>query len=250
MMKVSIITCTYNSSKTIADTITSVNEQTYNNIEHIIIDGASKDDTIKIINNLPNRIKKIISEDDNGIYDAMNKGISIASGKIIGILNSNDVYAERGILEKVVRTFESQKCDALYGDLDYVTQNDINFVIRRWKGSLYKMGLFAKGWHPPHPTFFVKREIYKKYGLFDISLDVSADFELMLRFIERNNISIFYLNEILVKMRYGGESTGSLKNIIKGNINVIKAFRKNRIAISPLYFVFRFSSKLKQFINR
>jgi glycosyltransferase involved in cell wall biosynthesis len=180
-MKISIITVTLNSSATIAECIKSINNQTYNNIDHIIIDGNSEDRTIEIINSLSNRVCKIISEPDDGIYDAMNKGIKLADGDIVGILNSDDFYACSNTIHKVVDIFKNNGCDSLYGDLDFVSA-DSNKVIRKWKSSPFKPGSFSQGWHPPHPTFFVHKRIYERYGVFDTSFAVSADFELMLRF--------------------------------------------------------------------
>lgn len=247
-MRISIITATYNSAASIKNCLTSVNIQTFQNIEHIIIDGSSTDNTLEIIKNTPNRIIKIISEQDLGIYDAMNKGIKLATGDIIGILNSDDFLASDDILELIAKTFEKEKCDALFGNLDFVASNDPIKIVRRWKSSPFEQGSFAKGWHSPHPTFYVKREIYEKYGLFDISLNVSADFEIMLRFLERYKIKAHYLDRIIVKMRYGGESTGSLRKIIRGNRNIIKAFKKNGIKVSPFYPFIRLIPKLKEFI--
>lgn len=249
-MKISIITATYNSSATIASCIASVNEQSYRNIEHIIIDGSSSDNTLEIVRNTPNRITKIISEPDQGIYDAMNKGIVAATGDIIGILNSDDFLASADILELIAKTFEQENCDAIFGNLDFVAPNNTEKVIRKWKSSTFKNGSFAKGWHSPHPTFYVKREIYQKYGTFDISLKVSADFEIMLRFLERYKIKAHYLDRIIVKMRYGGESTGSLRKILRGNYNIKKAFKKNDIKVSPFYPFIRLIPKLKEFIIR
>ena len=247
-MKISIITATFNSSRCVTGCISSINTQTYPEIEHIIVDGASTDNTLEIIKNTPNRIIKIISEQDLGIYDAMNKGIKLATGDIIGILNSDDFLASDDILELIAKTFEKEKCDALFGNLDFVASNDPIKIVRRWKSSPFEQGSFAKGWHSPHPTFYVKREIYEKYGLFDISLNVSADFEIMLRFLERYKIKAHYLDRIIVKMRYGGESTGSIRKIIRGNRNIIKAFKKNGIKVSPFYPFIRLVPKLKEFI--
>jgi glycosyltransferase involved in cell wall biosynthesis len=178
----------------------------------------------------------------------MNKGISMATGDIIGILNSDDFLATDNILELIAHTFEHEGCDAIFGNLDFVASNDINKIVRRWKSSPFKQGSFSKGWHSPHPTFYVKREIYNKYGMFDISLNVSADFEIMLRFIERYKISTHYLDNVIIKMRYGGESTGSLRKIIRGNRNIIKAFEKNGIKVSPFYPFLRLIPKFKEFI--
>jgi len=249
-MKISIISATYDSAPTIASCINSVNKQTHSYIEHIIIDGVSKDNTLEIIKATPNRVTKIISEPDQGIYDAMNKGIKLATGDIIGILNSDDFYATSDIIQKVVERFKEANCDAVYGNLDFVDQTNTEKIIRHWQSSPFIPDSFKKGWHPPHPTFFVRKEIYDRYGLFDISLNVSADFELMLRFIEKHQIKVSYLDETIVKMRYGGESTGSLKKIIEGNRNIMRAFKKNGIKVSPFYPALRLIPKLKQFISR
>lgn len=246
-MKISIITATYNSEKTITHTLKSVAAQTYPHIEHIIIDGGSSDKTMELVRSFSS-VSKSISEPDKGIYDAMNKGIRLATGSIIGILNSDDFYASDDIIEKVVSRFNETDCDALYGNLDFVDPINTKKVVRRWKSSPYTLGSFRRGWHPPHPTFFVKKDIYEKYGLFDTDLQVSADFEIMLRFIEKFQIKVDFFDETIVKMRYGGESTGSLKNILRGNRNVLLAFKKNGISVSPLYPLLRLLPKLKQFI--
>jgi len=249
-MKVSIITATYNSSSTVLDCIQSVNNQTYADIEHIIIDGVSTDNTLERINSIPNKAQKTVSEPDKGIYDAMNKGIGMAQGDIIGILNSDDFLASNNIIATIVKTFERENCDAVFGNLDFVSISNVSKVVRRWKSTPYKLNGFLKGWHPPHPTLYVKRDLYEKYGNFDISLAVSADFELMLRFIEKYRIKTYYLDETIVKMRYGGESTGSIKKIITGNINIRKAFHKNGIQVPPFYTVQRILTKVKQFFHR
>ena len=249
-MKVSIITATYNSAAHIATCLASVNSQTHKNIEHIIVDGASTDNTLEIIKATPNRVAKIISEPDKGIYDAMNKGIKLATGDIIGILNSDDFYASNTIIETIVKTFQEKNVDSVFGNLDFVASDNTEKVIRHWKCTSFIRGSFAKGWHPPHPTFFVKREVYEKYGIFDTSLNVSADFELMLRMLERHQISTCFIDKTIVKMRYGGESTGSLKKIIMGNRNIMKAFKKNEIKVSPFYTFNRLLHKALQFLKR
>ncbi len=247
-MKISIITATFNSAIHIADCISSIENQTLLDIEHIIIDGVSKDNTLGIIKSLPNKVAKIITEPDYGIYDAMNKGIKQSSGDIVGILNSDDFYTSDTIIEEIVKTFETTGCDCIYGNLDFVAADNPEKIIRQWESSPFIPGSFSKGWHPPHPTFFVRREIYKNYGTFDTTLNVSADFELMLRFLEKYKIKHQYLNKTIVKMRYGGESTGSLKKILEGNKNIMKAFRKNNIPVSRFYPIIRLLPKLKQFI--
>jgi len=250
-MKISIITITYNSEKTIKDTIESILNQTYKNVEYIIVDGKSNDMTIEIVKSYKNKISKFISEKDNGIYDAMNKGLELATGDIIGILNSDDVYFDKYVIEGVVKRFKEKFVDSVYGDLYYVEENDVNKVVRYWKSSHFIEGSFAKGWHPPHPTFFVKREVYEKYGFFDLEMKVSADFELMLRFLEKYDISTTYLPKVLVRMRTGGESNKSIKNIIAGNKSILRAFDKNGIKVNKFMYVFyRFIPKIIQMIKK
>ena len=184
-MRISVITVVHNNVENIKDAIDSVHGQTYKNIEHIIIDGLSTDGTVEIVKSYGKKINKFITEKDKGIYDAMNKGITLASGDIIGILNSDDIYFDDNVLEDVVNVFKEKQSDSIYGDLIYVEKNNINEVVRYWKSSAFKLGSFAKGWHPPHPTFFAKRNLYQNYGLFDLNMKVSADFDLMLRFLKR-----------------------------------------------------------------
>lgn len=227
-MKVSIITATYNSSKTILDTLKSVSSQTYANIEHLIIDGLSKDDTLKVVSNFSGN-PKIISEKDNGIYDAMNKGITNSTGDIIGILNSDDYYSNEFIIEKVVKLFETTNCDLLYGDLVFIDENDKSKIKRVWKSGEYKHKDFLYGWMPPHPTFFVKKGVYEKYGLFNLNLGSAADYELMLRFMYKFKLKTSYLNEILVHFRIGGASTKNFKARIKANQNDKQAWKANKL---------------------
>lgn len=248
-MRISIITATYNSSKTINKCITSVNDQTWPDIEHIIIDGGSIDNTIKIIESLPNRVAKIKSEKDNGIYDAMNKGINLATGDIIGILNSDDLYFDHLVIEKIVEIFNTTKVDCVHADLYYVKQDDTNQIVRHWKTCDYAQGAFKKGWHPAHPTFFVRKEVYVRYGLFNLDFALAADFELMLRFLERYKISSAYLPEPIVRMRLGGATSKNIKNIITQNIECYNAFKVNEIKVSPLYPFYRLLPKLKQFLH-
>jgi glycosyltransferase involved in cell wall biosynthesis len=246
--KASIITVSYNSGNTIADTINSVKGQDYKNIEHVFIDGGSIDETLAIINKEKSVLNKIISGADKGIYDAMNKGIENSTGNIIGFLNSDDFYTDETIITKIMKVFEDQSIDCVYSNTHLVSENDKSKVVRRWKSSEYTSGSFRKGWHPPFPTFFVRNKVYEQYGNYDITLNVSADFEMMLRLLEVNNLKSKYIDIVSVKMRLGGESTGSLKKIIQGNRNVLKAFRKHNIKVSYLYPLFRLLPKLKQFI--
>jgi len=250
-MKVSIITPSFNSAKTIADTLKSVVSQTYSNIEHIIIDGGSNDGTIDIVRKYKNSASKVVSELDEGIFDAMNKGIRMAKGDIIGILNSDDFYISNSVIEKVVEKMQETGADCLWGDLVYVDKNDINKIVRRWKSSPYKKGKFQRGWMPPHPAFFARKWVYEKYGVFNLGLaKVSADYEIMLRFLERYRIKSTYLPEVLVKMRTGGISNRNIKQIIIGNIECYQAWKINGLKISPFIIFLKPLSKAFQFFER
>ncbi|TAN12877.1 MAG: glycosyltransferase [Chitinophagaceae bacterium] len=248
-MKVSIITISYNSCNTIRDTIESVIAQDYSDIEYIIIDGNSNDGTKDIINSYKDKISIFLSEKDNGIYDAMNKGISLASGDLIGIINSDDCYANNQVISNVVGQILETNCDALYGDLIYLN-NKTGKPIRKWSSGKYKKDLFKYGWMPPHPTFFVKREIYKRYGSYNTLLKNSADYELMLRFIHRYEVTVTYLPEILVKMKTGGVSNSSFKNRWNANKEDILAWKLNNLC--PLYITrwLKPCRKLLQFVKR
>jgi len=232
-MKVSIITATFNSSVTIKDTLLSVEEQSYKNIEHLIIDGASTDDTLEKVKAC-GHTDIVISEKDNGIYDAMNKGIKKASGDIIGILNSDDFYSDSNIIEKVVRLFEETGCEAVYGDLQFVDQQNPKTVVRKWVAGNYQPKDFYKGWMPPHPTFFVRKDVYRKFGAFNENFKSSSDYELLLRLMFIKEIKVAYLPEIMVQMRVGGHSNNSIKNRIAAHKEDYKAWRSN--GITPKWY--------------
>ncbi len=205
-MKISIISPCFNSAGTIQETLESIKNQTYPDIEHLIIDGGSTDDTVKIISKY-SHVAKTISESDHGIYDAMNKGIELATGDIIGILNSDDHYTKPNIIHKIVQAFNTLPIDSAFGDLNYI--NKQNKIIRQWRSSEYHKDLFLKGWMPPHPTFFLRKEYYKKYGLYNSDFSISADYELMLRMLYKYQLSCTYLPEVMVNMRTGGHSNNS-----------------------------------------
>ncbi|WP_107943917.1 glycosyltransferase family 2 protein [Campylobacter concisus] len=248
-MKISIITVVWNNAKTIKDAINSVLNQSYKDIEYIVIDGSSTDGTIDIVQSYGDKIK-FISEKDNGLYDAMNKGIRMATGDVVGILNSDDFYASDKILQIVADEFLKGNIDSVYANLEYIDANDPKRVIRYWRSKKYQEGLFRSGWHPAHPTFFVKKEIYEKYGVFDLSFKIAADYELMLRFFEKCKITSSYVDEVFVKMRIGGESNRSIKNIIKANMESYKAWKANGLYINPLRFLLKPFSKIIQFIKK
>jgi len=249
-MKFSIITVCFNSSATITNTIESVLMQTYKDIEYIIIDGCSTDRTLDIIKEYEPKFNgkmRWISEKDNGLYDAMNKGFSVATGDVIGLINSDDLFCDINAIEMVVQKFnENSTIDCVYADLFYVAKDNTNKIVRKWETG--KKRPFSKGWHPAHPTFYVKKEVYNRSGLFDLNFKLAADFELMLRLIEKEHISLSYLPIPIVKMRLGGATSKNLTNIKRGNVECIQAFKKNGIPVSAFYPIYRLFPKLKQFL--
>lgn len=247
LMKVSIITVSFNSVKTIEETILSVLGQSYFNIEYIIIDGESKDGTKEIIEKYKHKISKIVIEKDNGIYDAMNKGISFATGDIIGILNSDDIYVDETIIEKIVNAFnENHSSDGIYSDLNYVSM--LGKVIRRWISSPIKLNLLQYGWIIPHPTLFLKKYIYDKCGNYNLSYGNASDHEFILRIICQYKAKLIYLNFISVNMKIGGASNKNLYNIILQNMDVINSLKKYGIKFSYIGFIFgKIKNRLKQY---
>jgi glycosyltransferase involved in cell wall biosynthesis len=232
-MKISIITATYNSAATVRDTLTSIASQHYHNIEHLIVDGLSKDSTLEIVKEF-SHVAKVISEKDNGIYDAMNKGVKLATGDIIGILNSDDFYTGPLVLSKVAAAFEDPSVEAVYGDLQYVKQDNVQVVTRTWKSGKYKKKSLYYGWMPPHPTFFIRRHVYDICGVFNTTLRSAADYELMLRVLLKFNVHAQYIPETLVKMRAGGMSNASLKNRLNANKEDEMAWKLNEL--KPYFF--------------
>jgi glycosyltransferase involved in cell wall biosynthesis len=249
-MKISIITVAYNSAKTIRDTIQSVAIQSYSDIEYIIIDGGSEDDTIEIVKSFENIVDQFISEPDGGIYYAMNKGLSLASGEIVGFLNSDDFLVDSNVITDIVKALDDLTVDACYGDLVYVDQIDTCKVVRYWKSQDYKNGLCSSGWMPAHPTFYVRREIYIRYGNFDTSFHLQADYEMALRLLDIYKIKTIYIPKILVRMRIGGASNLSLKNIVLGNIEASKACRKYGLRGGIGFVIRKILSRIPQFLRR
>jgi len=246
-MKISIITVTKNDRDNIENCIDSVLSQGYKDLEYIVIDGDSTDGTVDIIKQYNSRISKWISEEDEGIYDAMNKGIGMASCDVVGFLNSDDIYAAPNILESVAKNFEDNDIDSCYGDLVYVSKDDTNKIIRNWKSCEFNYELFKNGWHPPHPTFFVKKNVYDKYGVFDTKYQIGADYALMLKFLVKHKIRVKYIPEVLVKMRVGGSSNKNLFNVLRANLECYKAWREYGLNISPLFILKKPFSKLIQY---
>lgn len=246
----SIIIATYNSEKTIKDCLNSIKKQSFKNYELVIIDNLSSDKTIKIVRNFKFNKVKIIIEKDNGIYDALNKGIKNSSGKVISILHSDDLYYNQNVLKTVYEKY-SKKISVVYGNLVYVKRNNINKFLRKWTGQLSGKNNFYNGWHPPHPAFFSKKSLYKKYGYYKTHIGNPADVELMYRFLIKYKVNSKYLDRILIKMKYGGISNNNIINIIKQNIQILKILKidKNIFDIM-IFFSKKFQNRMLQFISR
>jgi len=248
MPKVTIITATYNSSSSLKKCLDSVIYQDYNDMEYLIIDGKSSDDTLNIVKDYQQKCPyiKLISEKDNGVYDALNKGINLATGDIIGFVHSDDFLASNDIINDIISFMKSESLDGVYGDLQYVDKHNIQKVIRNWKSCGFKLSLLKQGWMPPHPTLFLKKEVYEKYGLFDLSYKISADYDFILRIFKDTELKFGYLPKVVTKMRVGGASNRSIKNIIQKTKEDFRAIRSNDIG-NFLTLVKKNTSKFKQF---
>lgn len=228
-LKISIITSTYNSESTLEQTFHSLYEQAYSNLEHIIIDGGSTDSTIKIIEKFKNANTIFISEPDDGVYDAFNKGLAEATGDIVGFLHSDDMFASSDVLSSIAEEFEKNNVDFIYGDLCIIKRNDENSIIRYWKSEPYVDGMLNNGWMPPHPTLFIKNAVYKKLGLYDKSYNISADYLFIINLFQAPNLEFSYMNKIITKQRVGGVSSRNLKSIILKSSEDLNIIRKNSL---------------------
>lgn len=246
---ISIITPTYNSADTIRDTIESVLSQKGVEVEFLVIDGGSTDATVDIVRSYGDRIAYFVSEPDNGLYDAMNKGIRRAKGEVIGILNSDDSYTATDVLAAILSEFDRQHCDSVYADLDYVRRHRTDRIVRRWVSGSFSRRKIRYGWMPPHPTFFVRKEVYDNFGLYRSELKLSADYELMLRFLYKYKISTSYLARRIVNMRTGGLSNRSWKNRFLANREDRKACRMNGLKPGWLTATLKPLRKLGQFFG-
>ena len=248
--KVSIITVVYNCEKTIEDSILSVAAQVYPNKEYIIIDGLSTDNTMAIIEKHKDKIQKVVSEPDQGMYDAMNKGINLASGDIISILNADDFYDNMNCISLVVKKFEKNNIQALCGNLVYVSPKNLNKIVRYYNSEGFKPSMFAYGIMPAHPAFFVKKSCYEKYGVYKTDYVISADFELVTRFLYTHNLIYSCLPKVLVRMRTGGISTRGIKNNWVLNKEIIRACKENKIQTNMIKVLLKYLIKFFQFIRR
>ncbi len=250
-MKISIITPTFNSKNTIEENINSILFQTHHDWEQIIIDNESSDNTVNLVKKYNNNKIRIICEKDKGIFDAINKGISNSQGEIISVLHSDDFFSDKNTLTNVINSFQTSEVDVVYGNLVYVKKSNRDKIFRYWQSNNFTKGLFYLGWSPPHPSFFVKKKIYEKFGNYRIEFGNSSDFELMFRLLEKNQVSSKYVNKILVTMRYGGASNKNISNIIKQNLTIFKilGIEKKYFDIIKLVY-FKLKDRLKQFFTK
>lgn len=244
-MKVSVITTCFNSSKTIRDTIESVLAQTHSDVEHVIVDGASSDDTMKIVNEYHASFGAVISEPDKGLYDAMNKGVNAANGDIIGILNSDDFFEDKEVIEKIVEVFEiSTPPDLVFGDVAFVRPGDLNTVSRKYRAAHFRPWKLRFGWMPPHPATFVRKELYEKVGKYRLDMKIAADYEMFVRWLLVNGFSYSHIDKVIVRMRSGGISTSGIKSSFLLNQEIVRACRSNGIYTNLLLVLTKIPFKL------
>ncbi len=249
-MKISIITVCLNNRDTIGATIDSVLGQSHGDIEYIVIDGGSSDGTLQVVESYGSRIDRLTSGPDSGIYDAMNKGISIATGEVIGILNADDAYTDSEVLADLADRFEDPSLDACYADLVYVHRDNPEKIVRYWKAGEMELKKLYQGWIPPHPAFFIRSEAYRRYGAYLPSFRFSGDYELILRMLLRHRISCAYIPRVLVRMRTGGASNRSVTNIFRANLEAWRAWSINGLSIPFISFLRKPLSKISQYIKR
>lgn len=247
-MKVSIITAVYDAEEYIEDCIRSVISQNYSDIEYIIIDGNSTDKTLSVINKWADRVHILRSEQDLGMYDALNKGIGMASGEIIGILNSDDLFADADTVVQIVQSIQSQSCDAVYGNLNYVKRDQVQQITRKWISNPFNRNNFKTGWMPAHPTLFVKKSCFDQYGNYSLDYGTAADYELMLRFLYKYRVKAYFVNNLLVNMRTGGLSNGSFKKLYFAAINDYKAIVNNGFHFPLFILLCKKLRKITQYI--
>ncbi len=247
-MKISIVTSVFNDHRVERALESVLSQRHEHELEMIVVDAGSTDGTLAILNRYADSLSALISEPDDGIYDGMNKGIRRATGDVVGILNADDRYADEFVLRDVMEAFSDESVDACYGDLVYVNDNDE--VTRYWKSGDYRAAKWRWGWMPPHPTFFVRRRVYESYGAFDLGFPIAADYEFMLRLFLKHRIRVEYLDRVLVRMALGGESNGSISNVVRANAEVARAWRRNELGGGFLVPVLKPASKLFQFAAR
>lgn len=245
-MQISIVTAVFNRAGTIREAMTSVQRQSYPYVEHVIQDGGSRDGTLEEIAALSNEATRLVSERDQGIYDAINRGISRASGEIVGLMHSDDFFADDRVLEKVAARFADPAIDGVYGDLQYVSAINPTKVVRQWTSGEYEPSRLPRGWMPPHPTLYLRRKVFDRFGLYDTSFRIAADYDAILRYLVKGQINLAYIPEVMVKMRLGGESNRSLERIIRKSREDLRALRNNGVGGIGTLAVKNFS-KIGQF---
>lgn len=228
-MKITVVTAVYNRATTIAHAIMSVQQQSYLNKEHVVQDGGSTDGTLAEIEHLADQSTILVSERDTGIYDAINRGIARATGDVIGLMHSDDFFANDQVLSKIADMFADPMIDGAYGDLQYVSANDPEQIVRHWRSGEYRPSLLARGWMPPHPTLYLRREVFERFGVYDTSFKIAADYDAILRYLAKGKITLAYIPEVLVKMRLGGESNSSLGRIMLKSREDLRALRNNGV---------------------
>jgi glycosyltransferase involved in cell wall biosynthesis len=248
-MKISVLTVVFNRVDTIAAAIQSVTNQVYPNVEHVVVDGASSDGTLGVINANKSPDMLVFSEPDDGIYDALNKAIALSSGDIIGIMHSDDFFAHNHVLSKIAEFFTDPEIDGVYGDLDYISASDSNHIVRRWQAGSFAPAKLKRGWMPPHPTLFIRRQVVEGWGGYDIRYRIAADYDAMLRYLVKGQIKLAYIPEVLVKMRVGGESNRSLGRILLKTREDLQAMRQNGVG-GLVTLACKNLSKLPQFFKR
>jgi glycosyltransferase involved in cell wall biosynthesis len=248
-LQISVITAVFNRAGTLSEALRSVREQECDNLEHIVVDGGSTDGTLQVIHAHRADLAKIISEPDRGLYDALNKGIRAASGDVVGFMHADDQFASPTALSRIARAFEDPSVDAVYGDLVYVKKHDISQVVRYWRAGQYRRSQLCHGWMPPHPTFYVRRDFYSRFGGFDTRYRIAADYENMLRILWRGRARAAYIPEVLVRMRLGGVSNLSLFNMLQKSREDYAAMRQNGIG-GLQALMLKNLTKLPQFVTK
>lgn len=248
-MKISVITVCFNSVDTIEDAIRSVAAQKYSDVEYIVIDGASSDGTQRVVERCNAVVSKWVSEPDNGIYDAMNKGIALASGDVVGFLNADDLYAHPNVLSTVAKALAAKNVDACYGDVVFV-RGDLRKVVRYYSSSRFAPERLAYGWMPAHPTLFLKRDIFRDYGCFKTDYRIAADYELVVRLFRRHRIGYHYIPDVLVKMRVGGVSTRGVKSNYILSREIVRACRENGVKTNLFKVLLKYPAKLMELVRR
>lgn len=248
-MKISIVTAVYNAAGTIQDTLDAVARQTHVDREHIIVDGASNDGTVAILERSRSQFAHLVSEADRGVYDAMNKGLALASGDVVAFLNADDVYVAPDILARVAEIMADPAVTGCYANLYFVAQDDVSRVVRQMRSRTYRSGLFERGWMPPHPTLFVRRELLQQLGGFDLQFRLQSDFDLAIRLFQAAGNRISHVDEIWVRMRMGGLSNRSWRHVLRGNLEAYEACKKNGLSVGPWFPFVKIASRIPEFFR-